>query len=270
MSLNAGDVATLTYHLTVAGVPATATVALTLTAPDGTTSTPAVSEAPTGTFTAEAIVGQAGTWRYRWAASGAATDVEAGGFAVTDPASRIFTAAEVRARLNMPDEDSDDELDDFLGSAVRVIEGLIGPLLPREVVETHYRQQAYDGILLRTAPVLSATSLVVKQRGVVQATYAADKLTVDTRLGVVWPTSGVVLDGDVTITYRVGRTVVPLEVRDAILELVRLHWGDSQQGFRPGFGVDQEADNRVRRPLEFLPGAITERLAHLRQAGGTG
>lgn len=101
MTFNVGRVATLTYTLTVADVLTDATVTLTITAPDGTSTTPGPTHAGTGTYTADILITQAGTWTYRWAASGAATDVETGTFraAVADPTSP--TVEQLRAFLNL-------------------------------------------------------------------------------------------------------------------------------------------------------------------------
>jgi hypothetical protein len=84
MNPTVGDVATLDYTLTVAGVLTNADVQLTLTAPDGTITTPGFTHPTTGKWTADVLVDQAGVWLYRWVASGAATDVEDGSF-VVDP-----------------------------------------------------------------------------------------------------------------------------------------------------------------------------------------
>lgn len=87
MIFNVGDVATLTYALTVADVLTDATVALTVTAPDGTSTTPTPTHPGLGTYTADILITQPGTWTYRWAATGAATDTETGRFiAGTTPA----------------------------------------------------------------------------------------------------------------------------------------------------------------------------------------
>jgi hypothetical protein len=112
MSFNVGDVATLTYTLTVGGTPTSATVVLTLTAPNGTSSAPTVTESPVGTYTAEPLVTMTGTWSYRFVASGTATDVETGSFTVvaapftSDPAEvssrwRTLSAAEQTVTVNL-------------------------------------------------------------------------------------------------------------------------------------------------------------------------
>jgi hypothetical protein len=61
-----------------AGALTNATVALTVTDPAGSTTTPSVTNTSTGVYDAEFTLASAGTWTWRWAASGTVVAVEDG------------------------------------------------------------------------------------------------------------------------------------------------------------------------------------------------
>lgn len=123
MSLTAGDVATITYFLTVDDpdtglpVPTDADVVLTVTAPDGTVTTYNAPQHPgTGRFRQDVLVEPSGDWGYVWTASGDATDVEAGTF-VVEPVSGWSDERTIRlliSDLSIPQTFGDAELRQFL------------------------------------------------------------------------------------------------------------------------------------------------------------
>src|SRR6266542_1649818 len=78
-SFDVGDAYRLVYTLTdAAGTPANATVTVTITKPDGTADTPTLTNPSTGTYIAVGSCSAAGTWLYKFAATGALTDDEDG------------------------------------------------------------------------------------------------------------------------------------------------------------------------------------------------
>ena len=73
-SCDIGDAPTLSWAIysdAAKTTPADATVVLTVKAPDGTTSTPSVTHGGTGQYSSTVEMTAAGTWTYRWVATGA-------------------------------------------------------------------------------------------------------------------------------------------------------------------------------------------------------
>jgi hypothetical protein len=121
---NIGDAVSLVY--TISG---TATVVLTVTAPDGTSSTPGLTQGgspPTVTYTAAVAATQAGTWLYRFVATGAVTDAEDGQFFVRAISTdRVYTSREeVKGRLSIPSAKTQDHasIDSKIRVATRMID----------------------------------------------------------------------------------------------------------------------------------------------------
>lgn len=76
-----GDAPTISWALysdAAKTTPIDATVVLTVKAPDGTTSTPSVTHDGTGQYSATVEMTAAGTWQYRWAATGAVIAADEG------------------------------------------------------------------------------------------------------------------------------------------------------------------------------------------------
>lgn len=82
-----GDAPTLSWALysdAAKTTPVDATVTLTVLAPDGTSSTPSVTHGSTGQYSATVEMTAAGTWQYRWAATGAVIAADEGRIIVRD------------------------------------------------------------------------------------------------------------------------------------------------------------------------------------------
>jgi len=125
VSYNIGDAVPLVYTIN-----AVATVGLTVTDPDGITTTPATTQGGSGTqitYTANVPATKAGTWTYRFVASGAVTDAEDGQFQVIPLATtNVYTTLpELKAGLAIPLTDTvdDDDLQDAILTASRTVDG---------------------------------------------------------------------------------------------------------------------------------------------------
>ncbi len=94
------------------GEPADATVALTITKPNGTTTGPLVVRTALGVYDAATYVPDAvGDYSYRWAVTGAITDVALGSFSVSDPGPQEYTQLElVKSQLGKITKDDRDEM----------------------------------------------------------------------------------------------------------------------------------------------------------------
>jgi hypothetical protein len=124
MSYDIGDAVPLAYTINN-----TATVVLTVTAPSGTTTNPTTTPsgvAPAVTYSASVLVDQAGTWLYRFVATGTVTDSEDGSFQVQPAAdARVYTTRpEVKERLSIPlaKTQHDGILDGKIRTASRMID----------------------------------------------------------------------------------------------------------------------------------------------------
>ena len=100
-----------------------ATTAIVVTKPDGTAVTPAptINNPSTGLYNAVVAVDQAGTWLYRWTATGAATTAEDGQFyAQVNAAANVYTTlAEIKDALRIPQADTD--LDSVFEAAILAV-----------------------------------------------------------------------------------------------------------------------------------------------------
>src|SRR5688500_17449775 len=74
---------------------------------------------------------------------------------------------DVKQHLNITSAAHDAELAGFVDTAQEVVEQLVGPVEPRSVIETFYRN---GPVLLCTTPVLSITS-VTEYGAVVESSY---------------------------------------------------------------------------------------------------
>ena len=100
-----GDAIQLATSVTdTTGAAADATMGLTVTKPDGTTTSPAISHPGTGSYTATLTIDQAGTWFFKWSASGNVTAVDSGQFTAADPAPLVYaTVTDLRNRMDRTD-----------------------------------------------------------------------------------------------------------------------------------------------------------------------
>lgn len=140
---------------------------------------------------------------------------------ITADSQEFITLAEVKAQANVTGTTHDAELDLFRGAAQEAVEGLIGPVLHRPVTETVW-SGSYAGttVVLRHWPVLSVDT--VTSGGV------AVEFSPNPAAGIVWVHGF----GQVTITYTVGREVVPDSVRVAAL-IIAAHLWSTQRGIAP-------------------------------------
>lgn len=136
--------------------------------------------------------------------------------------------ADVKVHLDIDesDESADVELAGFLGAAIEVVEGIVGPISPTSYTETHYGRSG-GPIFLHHAPVIA-----VQELGTPTYAYSVEDLTVDTGMGAIIDTAGYALRGNLTVTYTAGRATVPAAVRLAVLIIVAHLW-ETQRGAAP-------------------------------------
>ena len=249
-----GDPVPLAVQITsAAGDPTNAvTVTLTITLPDGTTVSPAVANPPTATglYQVDYVPVQAGRHWARWTST-SPTAAYTDQFDVR-PAetAAIVSLADVRRNLNMTTHVEDEELRGVVEAATRVVEDIVGPV----VVRSHTERHSGRLLVLRHAPVVAVTS-VTPDYG---PAYAPTELDVDLAAGLVRLASGGSF-GSVTVVYTAGRRIVPANITEAAMAVVKWLW-DSQRGpgVLPRFGEGEvlptgagwsDIPNRARRLL---------------------
>ena len=160
-------------------------------------------------------------------------------------ATDIVTVDEVKKQLNIDPADTsqDEELAVYVSAVTEVVEDIVGPVVPREVTESH------DGIsgivILNRPPVISITT--VAEGG---TTLTADDFTASLEAGILYRRNGLWAGGRgaVTVTYQAGRTTTPPAIRLAAKEL-------AQVNFRPQLGGDYSPFD-TDSPDEGIPGEV--------------
>lgn len=176
----------------------------------------------------------------------------------------IVSVAEVKQQLNIPaDDDSQDaELAVYIAAVTEVVEGIVGPVDPREVTETH--DGGTNVVILRQPPVLSITTVTEDGATVTGYTASLDS-------GVLYRTGGWWATGRaaVTVVYQAGRSSVPAAIKLAAKELVMVNFRPQLGGDYPPFDVDAPGEGvpgEVRLGF-FVPNRVRELLKPHQQGG---
>jgi len=188
------------------------------------------------------------------------------------------TPAEVDAELNT-DTSQNSEIQGFIDSITRVVETIVGPVNSTPYVEWH--DGGSDTIVLKHVPVVSIdaiteyagtspTSLAGEALDASPATFSAAGYQFNPETGVVYRTNmGAPYRfpagrRNVKVSYHAGRSEVPANVREAALELIRLHWRPQRSGgpsTLPGGDRSDEGDLQGQTILGFLvPGKVLDTL----------
>ncbi|MFF5029245.1 hypothetical protein ACFY2J_34180 [Streptomyces collinus] len=239
------------------GAPATGSpaVTLTVTSPTGVVTTPTATSAGGGQYVAAVpAVSAAGTWLYRWTATGTGVGyVSEGQFQVRPLGiEQVVDLRSVKAHLNLPETDTsqDAELQGFILAAGDLARDVVGPLLPEQHTEWH--DGGSPAITLEWLPLVSVQSVteyvsastwVLTEQPLGTSTDAYG-YTVDLDRGQIArrATGGAVCfpagTKNVKVVYTAGRAggAIPWTVRLGALELIRHLWQLTQQGGRPRFG----------------------------------
>ncbi len=207
------------------GTPADAgSVKLTITTPTTAYLIDPVASSGSGVYSYSFIPTEAGRHTYRWDATGVNASAYTDSFDVDEAApTGIVSLAEAKAHLNMTSTANDEELRRYIDAATDFVEGKIGPVVRRTIVE---KLRPQSGLLFTSGPIISLTSIT--------DTYG---------YGTVYNVAGYLPDGStiypiatspaicypVTVTYVGGRAIVPALVRQAALDYIAWRW-ESQRG----------------------------------------
>lgn len=149
------------------------------------------------------------------------------------------TLGDVAAHLNITDAGSYDELLGRMLAAVDIIEGRVGPLTPREVVERQYHHGG-PALVLKQPPVVSLTDLRIVGDGA--ETFPSGSFHVEVS-GLVMATGHRALpSGVLQATYQSGRVDLPAALHEAVLVQTGILWASQRRASSArAAGPDQQA-----------------------------
>jgi hypothetical protein len=151
--------------------------------------------------------------------------------------SDLIDVAEARQQLNVTNDVHDVELAYYVSATTAIIEGHIGPVLPRDVTEV---QPGGRVLVLHRVPVWSLLSLTPVLTG--GTSYAVADLDVDLGTGIVRRLDGGGFTGPLRVTYRAGRDAVPENIGLAARIIVQHMWETQRvsAASRPVFGQHED------------------------------
>jgi hypothetical protein len=249
-----------------------------------TPATGSVSYTPTATDTS--VAGQYMVeWHYTLA-GGAKGTYPADGYQellieedlITPGGARLVSLGDIKDHLRIPDADRshDARLVKLLDGSTPVIEHFTGPLLVRQ-----YESERYDGggafISVRHRPLISVENVTEYRGPIPYVLTQAPTPDLGTIYSYTFETSGRITRrtvgggitpfppglGQVYVSYTAGYTSTPVNVREAVLELIRLNYQRTEQGIRQGLaGGDRDDDLPGTLMLGFfVPPRVRELLA---------
>lgn len=183
----------------------------------------------------------------------------------TPGGARLVSLTDLKQAMRIlpSDRSHDVRILQLLDGLTPVIEGITGPILPRMISETYDGGFAY--ISLRRRPVIEVSE-VTEYRGPIP--YSLNQVSTPDKAGIyaymfqppgriVRRTAGGGIStfppgpDQVFVTYKAGYLVTPPNVREAAMDLTRIHYQTSEQGRHPAFAAGGAADLS-----ENLPGAM--------------
>ncbi|MEU8264476.1 hypothetical protein AB0C02_28120 [Micromonospora sp. NPDC048999] len=243
-------------------------VTLTVTLPDGSAVAPEVdSPVEAGRYSCDFVPSMPGRHVVRWTTSGPATAFVDVFHAIPDGFEAIVGLAETKRHLNIPadDDQDDEELRGFILSASMVVEDVVGVVARRAITE-----KASGGgrhIVLEKPPVLEVVEVRVDGVLVDSGEYTGSPSGLLAHRNGCWP-AGL---RNVEVTYLAGKTVVPPNIIDATLELIRINWRPQAGGNYSAFdggrnddfgnaGLEASLQGNLRLGF-FVPNTVVQRLA---------
>lgn len=235
-----------------AGVLVTpASIVLTILLPDGTIAGPVTpTNSTTGVYYYDYTPAQAGGHVARWVTTGpAGADEEPFDVAALWGEAGFISLAAAKKHLKKTTAEDDDWMQLFVVAACQMITDRMGQVSPATF--THIVTRYSDTIVLPKRPVIAVTA--VERLPGLDPLPAADEGAgvagwyLDGSEGVLRHTA--CFPGRVRVTYRAGRTPLPLNFQLAALELVAHLWRGSQHnqsGGRPALGETDALSASVR------------------------
>lgn len=255
------------------------TVSIDLKSPDGTVVTYTLAAAQVvrdslGKFHFDLTPAVAGHYEYHWYTTGAVTTSQDGTFDVRPKYDYgLVSLTDVKKRLNidLTDESQDDELIDYLDSATTVLQNLYGDVIPTQYTE---RLRPFgDGtrFLCGRSPLVSVDSITVTWNYLNAPTltlaptmYRPNLITGEVQVYAMTPAFSwqyAAWDwslAEFDITYTAGRKTVAPNVKDAVLEILRINYKQQRAGGYYPNESDDEAGFTVQG--YYIPNSAHERL----------
>ena len=167
----------------------------------------------------------------------------------------LVTLEEAKRQLDITGTAEDIELQTYIDALPAVIEGFVGVVEQREIVDKVAGGRAALSVL--HPPLMSVTSLTGAG-----ATYQADALDVDGPAGVITRLDGAPFPaGTYTVTYTAGRPSVPPTIKLAALVLLQHLWR-TQRASRGGLAGGGD-DFSVTEPIPGFGYAVPHRVMQL-------
>jgi hypothetical protein len=213
-----------------------------------------------------------GTYVVLWEATG---DVSASEVVYVRDATNVAlaTLTEVKAHLNIPTGTTthDTELRAAILTASDIVEGIVGAVAQRTVSET-YSGRGQPGLVLRTQPAMSVTSVTVDGVALAASGYRLADSGVLYRVAgyadLPWPCGR----ENIGVVYVAGRPGTPPGVLDGVKELVRINFrpqlGGNYSPFDSGSADDFGPGAGVMRLGFFVPNKIVANLQRHADPGG--
>lgn len=165
--------------------------------------------------------------------------------------------ADVKRHLDMTTTENDAELQAFIDAAEARLTYEVGPLTAASVTEKH--DGGRDRLLLHTYPIVTVDAVTING-----AALDVTTLDVDGASGIVYGTFNGGRRG-VIVSYTAGRTTLPADLRQAVLELVAHLW-ESQRGSAPAAGGFGDTDPPPTGTFPGLPYAVQKLIEPHRRA----
>jgi hypothetical protein len=189
----------------------------------------------------------------------------------------LATLDEVKGRLNIKpaadDGSDDDELELYLGSATVVLQNLYGDIIPTSYTETLRPYGGGTHLLTGRSPLLSVGSITVswdfQSSPVITLSPLTYKVILATgEIRIYAGTSPFAWQypqrdwahAEYDVTYTAGRATVTDNVKDAVLEILRINWAPQRGGNLPGVAVG-DPENGLTYMGFYIPNGAHERLA---------
>jgi hypothetical protein len=167
----------------------------------------------------------------------------------------MFSLTDAKNILNKTTVADNEKIRDLIESTTSIVEGIVGPIVPRQVTEVVNLSGRQPYFVTRMNPIVSVQSISSVVSG--GLTYTVADFDVDLESGIVRSLRGIGVAGTVRITYTAGRMVVPAAIRDAGRLVLRWLWsktlgphaGPKQQGTK---ALPWLADMGSDLPIEVL------------------
>lgn len=246
-------------------VPGAADGTLRITAPDGTMIERVVSADDEGVLAYDFVPDLPGRHVVTWATADPRTAYADVVNVVSPEWHAIIGLPETKRHLGIPADDTTDDGDlrSVILTASAVAEDVVGVVARRTVTE--YATGGGRHVVLERPPILDVLEVRAHGVPVDPGEYTASQSGLVSHRSS-WPTG---LRG-IEVTYLAGRAIVPANIAEAVLELVRVNWRPRQGGNYSAFdggrgdhfgnaGLEASLQGNLRLGF-FVPNAVTQRL----------